>query len=137
MRKLIFLSFFSFFFFSKTIIIYSTNRYETWCLDRFQSKLGTPPQIFVLTPFSTQVLITITLSHTLEYKASDIIIMSSIGYVILHHPFYAYMGDNATFLWLLHHIGATCVSRRSIHTHVGGASGHEIIVLPRLLYIAI
>ena len=83
---------------------------------------------FHVNPSTTQVLITITLSHTLEYKASDIIITSSIGYVILHHPL-----QTTPLL-------RTSPRRRHVHMpdapptrmHVGGASGHETARRPHV-----
>ena len=63
---------------------HSANRHESWCLDKFRLKLGTPPQIFMLTflltenprrlrPATERADIARVLSVALSYVASSLV----------------------------------------------------------------
>ena len=66
--------------------------------DRFQSKLGTPPQIFML----ILLLQEYTLGHKLEYKPNVVIITSFIGDVL----------HNSEYKTILHHGLLYCATQR-------------------------
>ena len=94
---------------------------------------------FHVNPSTTRVPMISSHSHTLEYKPNDIIIASSIGDVLLHHPKYLYvislpgstsekLGGGASVLILTLALLRRRTECRLDFHHVTVSRGHMIMV---------